>query len=81
MLAYLTDLEAGYEPGAPRPYESSELIRYALGGTDYWAALALRWLDQGAPRDGLEDALLGLEAQTVRPQSLRHHARRLRKAL
>ena len=80
MLAYLTDLEAEYEPGASRPYEPRELIRYALRGTDYWADLALRWLDQGAPRDGLEDALLGLEAHTARPQSLRHHARRLRKA-
>lgn len=78
MLPHLADLESAYEPDASRPYEPRELILYALGGTDYWADLALLWLDQGAPIDGLENALRVLEAQPARPQSLRHHARRLR---
>lgn len=81
MLQYLVDLEADYDAASSRTYEPRELIRYALSASDYWAGLALCWVDQGAPAGDLEDALLELEGQHHRPQELRHHARRLRKAL
>jgi hypothetical protein len=81
MLPHLVDLESPYDPDTARSYEPGELIRYALGASDYWAEHALVWLDQGAPRVGLEDALFDLEDQGARPQALRHHARRLRKSL
>src|SRR5690606_30920980 len=81
MLQHLVDLEADYDPARLRTYDARELIRYALSTSDYWARLALCWLDQGTPAGGLEDALLELESEPQRPQALRHHARRLRKAL
>ena len=81
MLPYVIDLESRYEADAFRPYQPQEVIRYALAGTDYWAGLGLRWLDQGAPADGLQDALLDLENQTYRPQAVRQHAHRLRTTL
>lgn len=81
MLMHLVDLESPYDPDIDRSYDPRELIRYALGSSDYWAEHALRWLDQGAPREGLGNALLLLEEQSARSQSLRHHARRLRKSL
>ncbi len=80
MLPYLVDLETPFDADARRGYEPADLIRYALGSSDYWAELALDLLDQGAPRDGLREALSTLEEQSRRPQSLRHHARRVRKA-
>lgn len=81
MLAHLVDLEADYNVDVDRVYDPRELIRYAFGASDYWAGLALAWLSRGAPNDGLENDLLDLEEQEARPQSLRHHARRLRKTL
>jgi hypothetical protein len=79
MLPHLIDLEFQFDPNALRDYDPVELVRYALGTTDYWADLALGWLEQGVPARGLEHDLLALEAQTGRPQSLRHRAKRLRK--
>jgi len=80
MLPHLIDLESQFDPRALHDYDPVELVRYALGTTDYWADLALRWLEQGVPARGLEHDLLALEAQTSRPQSLRHRAKRLRKS-
>jgi len=80
MLPHLVDLESNYESDADRSYDPRDLMRYALGAADYWADLALRWLDQGAPGDDLDAALLDVEENRERPQPLRHHARRLRKA-
>lgn len=81
MLAYLVDLEADYNVSVDRVYDPRELIRFAFGASDYWAERALAWLSRGAPCDGLENDLLDLEEQEARRQSLRHHARRLRKRL
>jgi hypothetical protein len=81
LLPFLVDLESSYDPSAVSDYDPQDLIRYALGLSDYWAGLALGWLDEGAPSDYLGSALLELEGQRSRPQSLRHSARRLRKAL
>lgn len=80
MLPHLVDLESGFEPDAHRAYEPRDLVRYALAGSDYWAELALRWLEQGVSAAGLEDALLALEAEPRRPQTLRHRARRVRQS-
>jgi hypothetical protein len=79
MLPHLIDLESQFESDALRDYDPVELVRYALGTTDYWVDLALGWLEQGVPAQGLEHGLLALEAQTSRPQALRHRAKRLRK--
>jgi hypothetical protein len=79
MLPHLIELESAYDPGAARTYDPTELLRYAFGTSDYWADLALGWLEQGADREGLVDDLAALETQPNRPQALRHRARRLRK--
>lgn len=78
MLPYLVDLEHRFDFNAFRPYDPVELIRYALGTSDYWADLALRWLEEGVPAARLVDELLSFEAQAGRPQALRHRARHLR---
>lgn len=79
MLPYLVDLESPFDVVAFRPYEPVELVRYALGTSDYWANLALGWLEEGVPSRPLVDKLAALEAQADRPQALRHRARHLRK--
>ena len=79
MLPHLVDLETEFDPTIRREYDPVELVRYALGTSDYWAELALGWLEQGLPVRGLTQDLLALEEQTARPQSLRHRARRVRK--
>jgi hypothetical protein len=79
MLPYLVDLEYRFDVNAFRPYDPVELIRYALGTSDYWADLALGWLEEGVPVRQLMEQLLAFEAQADRPQPLRHRARRLRK--
>jgi len=81
MVRHLVDLESPYDATVYRSYDERDLIRYALGTTDYWAERAMGWLEQGVAGVGLDDALLALETQGARPQSLRHHARRLRKSL
>ena len=81
MLRHLPDLESWFEPEAPRDYDPVELVRYALGGSDYWADLALGWMEQGVRGEGLVQALLLLEGQEHRPQSLRHRARLVRQSL
>lgn len=79
LLPHLVDLESRFDVNAFRPYDPVELVRYALGAPDYWADLALRWLEQGVPARQLVDELSALEGQAHRAQSLRHRARRLRK--
>jgi hypothetical protein len=78
MLPHLVALEARFDFIAFRPYDPVELVRYALGASDYWADLALWWLEEGVPAKQLLDELSALEADAERPQSLRHRARRLR---
>jgi hypothetical protein len=79
MLPHLVDLESHFDVNAFRPYNPVELVRYALGASDYWAGLALGWLEDGVPAGQLVDELSTFEAQAYRPQPLRHRARRLRK--
>jgi len=79
MLPYVLDLELHFDPKAHRAYDPVELVRYALTISDYWADLALKWLDQGVPTERLKQDLHSFEAQENRPQSLRHVARRLRR--
>lgn len=52
LLPHLVDLESRFDVNAFRPYDPVELVRYALGATDYWADLALRWLEDTAFRRG-----------------------------
>lgn len=77
MLPFLVDLELTYDPNAHRDYEPSDLVRYALTCTDYWADLAMAWLEQGVRVSGLEQGLVAFESQQARPQRLRHRARHL----
>jgi hypothetical protein len=81
MLPRLVDLEERFEPDNPRDYDPAMLVEYALAGSDYWANLAVGWVEQGVRGDGLEHALIDLENQKIRPQALRHRARRVRKTL
>ncbi|NIH86019.1 hypothetical protein [Amycolatopsis granulosa] len=54
------------------------VLRFALEGTsDYWAELALGWLEEGHPAHGLLDVLDQLSRQTRRAQRTRHRARRV----
>jgi hypothetical protein len=79
MLPHLVDLESRFDFNAFRPYDPVELVRYALGASDYWADMALGWLEEGVPAGSLVDELSVFEEEAGRPQSLRHRARRLRK--
>lgn len=81
MVPFLVDLEHRFDPGAPREYDPVELVRFALGATDYWAELAVGWLEQGVPAQALADELAALESERRRPQRLRHRAKRLGKSL
>lgn len=78
MLPFLVDLEHGFDQGTQRDYDPVELVRFALGASDYWADLAVRWLEQGVPAQSLVHELAAVESESRRPQSLRHRARRLR---
>ncbi|WP_426511997.1 hypothetical protein ACPPVO_16035 [Dactylosporangium sp. McL0621] len=54
------------------------VLRYALGcWSDYWAGLALGWLETGYPAAGLLDALRALKDSARQPQPVRHRALRL----
>ena len=81
MIHHLADLESSWDADAERGYDPVELVRHALlWPTDYWPGLALRWLEQGVPADGLVDELCRFEADAHRDQTQRHRARALRKA-
>jgi hypothetical protein len=55
------------------------LVRYALSGSsDYWADLALAWVEQGIDPELVKSELTDLaQAGQRRPQALRHRAKRL----
>jgi hypothetical protein len=69
MLPFLVDLEREFDAGVERDYDPTELVRYAIGASDYWAYLALGWLDQGVPPQPLVTELEQLEADKSRPQN------------
>jgi hypothetical protein len=51
------------------------VLGYALGcWSDYWAGLALEWLEAGYPSTELRDALQALKNATRQPQPVRHRA-------
>ena len=81
MLPFLVDLEREFDAGVERDYDPTELVRYAIGASDYRADLALGWLDQGVQAQPLVTELEQLEADKSRPQNLRHRARRLRRSI
>jgi hypothetical protein len=81
MVPHLVDLESWFDPDAPREYDPAALVEYALAGPDYWADLALSWIEQGVRGDRVTHALTNLETQARRPQTLRHRARRVRKSM
>lgn len=62
MLPFLVDLEREFDAGLERDYDPTELVRYAIGASDYWADLTLGWLDQGVPPQPLVTELEQLEA-------------------
>ena len=54
------------------------VVRHALGSwSNYWAGLALGWLEAGYPSTGLLDALHALKDSPQQPQPVRHRALRL----
>jgi hypothetical protein len=54
------------------------VLRFALESwSDYWAGLALGWLEAGYPSTGLLDALHALKDSARQPQPVRHRALRL----
>lgn len=77
MLKHLVDLELPFESSTTRAYLPEVLIRYALSSSDYWAGLAMDWIDAGAAPAVLEPALLEFSRDPRRPQAMRHRAKRL----
>lgn len=78
MLPYLVDLEAKYDGSVSRPYDPVDLVRYALTTTDYWASLAVAWLETAEiPVGQLRDDLEAVETHAYWPQELRHRAKRV----
>jgi hypothetical protein len=54
------------------------LLRFALSSwSDYWAGLALGWLEAGFPGTDLVEALQELKDSPQQPQPIRHRALRL----
>ncbi|GAA1857065.1 hypothetical protein GCM10009687_25240 [Asanoa iriomotensis] len=54
------------------------LLRFAVESrSDYWAGLALRWLETGYPATALTSTLATLKDSRTQPQSVRHRALRL----
>lgn len=80
MVRHLTDLEEPFDAGRSRAYDVTEMMRFALQLSDYWAALAVGWMEQGAPAADLLDALEALERNRAFAQSTRHRARQVRRA-
>lgn len=79
MLPFLVDLESAYIADTKREYDPEDLVAFALSwpGSDYWPALALDWLEQGAPRGALGAKLRIFGAEPRRSRELRLRARRL----
>ncbi|MFI5490348.1 hypothetical protein [Micromonospora echinaurantiaca] len=60
----------------PPPWD--DLIRFALSSwSDYWAGLALGWLEHGYPAAPFRDTLRALKDEARRTQAIRHRALRL----
>jgi hypothetical protein len=46
MLPFLVDVERNFDAGVQRVYDPTDLVAYAMGTSDYWADLAIGWLDR-----------------------------------
>jgi hypothetical protein len=78
-VAAAVAVQAGAQRSAP-PWAA--LVRCALvWPTEYWPGLALGWLEEGYPTDGLVEVLAGLKDAPGRSQPLRRRALRLWKAV
>lgn len=56
----------------------SALVRSALtSASQYWASMALSWLEAGYPARGLAEILAVLKDSPLQPQPIRHRALRL----
>jgi hypothetical protein len=54
-----------------------EVVRYALRLNDYWAGLAVEWIEGGVPAEPFQDELRTLVENGGRNQRLRHRANRI----
>ncbi|SDZ35009.1 hypothetical protein SAMN05444365_1115 [Micromonospora pattaloongensis] len=60
----------------PPPWD--DLVRFAMSSwSDYWAGLALGWLEDGYPAAPFRDTLQSLKSAPQRTQPIRHRALRL----
>jgi len=74
----LEEVEQRFEHLGRIPTEPT--VRLALSWPAYWAELALNWLADGYPKDGLADEIAAVESKPGFPQSVRHLARRVRRS-
>lgn len=79
FISLLPKLEGDFDAAALDAGTARDLVAYALKGpSDYWADLALNWVDAGVPASSVSDELRSLAtAGSSRPQPLRHKAKRL----
>ncbi|QNM97605.1 hypothetical protein [Chitinimonas koreensis] len=75
-LRVLIHLESPYAQYIPVNESPEHVLLAGLGSqTDYWASLAINWLEQGAPMSyAVAKELKALSARTAYAQSLRHRA-------
>jgi hypothetical protein len=72
------EVEEAVTPGGIRGGLLSALVRFALSsGSNYWAGLALGWIEAGFPVADVLDELLATRDSVARPQPIRHRALRL----
>lgn len=74
MVRFLIELEHPYDSKRDIGVDPTDLVRFALGASDYWAGLALGWLTDGLSVSPLSDVLRGYAADATHPQSHRHRA-------
>ena len=77
LIQYLVRLEVPYRPDVDDDMPTVEVVRYALRLSDYWAGLAVEWIEAGLPKDLFQDELVALVESGGRSQRLRHRAKRL----
>ena len=81
LVRFLVQLEQPFDADRDIGIAPTELVRFALGTSDYWANLALGWLASGLATSALADDLRTYAANTQHPQRQRHEALRLLKAV
>jgi hypothetical protein len=76
LVPYLVLLEQPFDPEQDHGCAREDLIRFALGLSDYWADKALDWLESGGPVEAVKDDLRRLVDDRKRPQPLQDRALR-----